>query len=196
MPGGAPGKDDRLRAGDEGRDLVVLLGPGRDAIPAKAVIQREVRESVPAILREETDVFVPRVKGVELALVVLARHADQEIGEVDAGFRSGENEAAIELGDGVSIDLVGMELPAKLHRVIAQHLGNRIGDLIGVVDLNELVGRGAGGVSVEVEVLDALSLGIESNDAGGSVGILEALRGQAYAETAHGLTQVRVKSRM
>ena len=76
--------------------------------------------------------------------------------------------------------------------MVAQHLRERVGHLVGVVDLNELVGRGAGGVSVEVEVLDALPLGIEGNDAGGSVRILEALRSQAYARTAHGLPQVGV----
>ena len=86
MPGGAPGKYHRLRPGDEGRYLVVLFRPGRDAIPAQAVVQSEVRENVPAILREETDVFVPGIEGIELALIVLAGHADQEVGEVDAGF--------------------------------------------------------------------------------------------------------------
>jgi hypothetical protein len=55
---------------------------------------------MPAILRERADIFVARVEGVELALVVLAGHADEEVGEVDAGFCSGEDEAAVELGDG------------------------------------------------------------------------------------------------
>ncbi len=111
---------------------------------------------MPAILREETDVFVARIEGIELALIVLAGHADQEVGKVDAGFRSGENKAAIELRDGAGIDLVGMELSPELHGVIAQHFRDRIRDLIGVVDLNELVGRGAGGVSIEVQVLNPL----------------------------------------
>ena len=131
---------------------------------------------MPAILGEQANVFVSGKKGIELALVVLAGHAHQEVGEVDAGFLSRENETAIELGDRVGIDLVGMKLTAKLHGVIAQHLGKCIGDLIRIVDLNELIGRCASGVSVEVEVLDALAFGIESDDAGGAIGILEALR--------------------
>ena len=76
--------------------------------------------------------------------------------------------------------------------MIAEHFGNCISDLVRVVDLNELVGRGAGGVSIEVEVLDPFSLRIESHDAGCAIGILEALRREAYAETAHGLPQIRV----
>ncbi len=116
------GKDDRLRAGDEGGDLVVLLRPRRDAIPAQTVIEGQVGENVPAILREQADVFISRIKRVELALVVLARHANQEVGKIDAGFRSGENKAAVELRDGVGIDLVGMKLAAELDGVIAQHL--------------------------------------------------------------------------
>ncbi len=81
------GKDHRLRAGDEGGDLVVFFRPGRDAVPAQAVVQRQVRARVPAILREEANIFVARIEGVELALVVLAGHADEEVGKIDAGFR-------------------------------------------------------------------------------------------------------------
>ncbi len=155
------GEDVRLRAGDEGRDLVVFLRPGRDAIPAKAVVEGEVRAGVPAILREEAGVFVAGVEGIELALVVLAGNADEEVGEVDAGFGAGEDKVAVELGDGVGVDLVGVKLAAEFEGVVAEHLGEGIGDLVGVVGLDELIGRGAGGVAVEVEVLDALAVGIE-----------------------------------
>jgi hypothetical protein len=55
---------------------------------------------VPAILREDADIFIARIEGIELALVVLAGHADEEVGEVDAGLLSGEDEAAVELRDG------------------------------------------------------------------------------------------------
>ena len=122
----------------------------------------------------------------------MAGHAHQEVGKVDAGFCSRENKAAIELRDRAAIDLVGMELSPELHGVLAHHFRDRIRDLIGVVDLNELVGRGAGGVSIEVEVLDPFSLGIEGQYAGRAIGILEALRREAYAQTAHGLPQIRV----
>ncbi len=64
--------------------------------------------------------------------------------------------------------------------------------MIGVVDLGELVGCGAGGVSVEVQILDALPLGVERDDAGRAVRILEALRHQAYATTAHRLAEIGV----
>ena len=180
MPGGAPGNTTDCAPGDEGRYLVVLFRPGCNAIPAQAVVQGQVGQHVPAILREQSDIFVPRIEGVELALVVLAGHADQKVGKVDAGFLSGENEASIELSDGVGIDLVDMELSPELDRVVAQHLGEGVGDLIGIVGLDELVGCGAGREAVEVQVLDALSLGIESDNAGCAVGIRKALRNQAY----------------
>ena len=85
-----------------------------------------------------------------------------------------------------------MELPAELHGVIAQDLRDRVRDLIGIVDLGELVGCGAGRVSVEVQVLYALPLGVERDDAGRAVRILEALRDQAYAETAYRLAEIGV----
>ena len=145
---------------------------------------------MPAILREETNVFVTGIKGVELALVVLAGNADKEIGKVHACLRSGENEVAIELSNGRGIDLIGVELTAKFHGVVAVYLGEGISNLIRVVDLNQLVGCSAGGITVEIEVLNALPLGIERNNAGRAVGILEALRSQAYAKTADRLSKI------
>ena len=170
-----PGKDHRLRTRDEGRYLVVLLRPGCDAIPAETVVESQIGQRVPTILREQSQILITRVEGVELALVVLAGHADKEVGEIDAGFLSGEDEASVKLSDRVGIHLVHMKLTAELDRVVAQHLGKGVGDLVRIVRLNELIGGRAGREAVEVEVLDALPFGVERHDAGSAVRVREAL---------------------
>ena len=48
-------EDHRLRARVKGRNLVVFLRPGRDAIPAQSVVQRQAGQNVPAILCEQPD---------------------------------------------------------------------------------------------------------------------------------------------
>src|SRR5580658_2267876 len=68
-------KNDGLLARLEGRDLVVLLIPGLDPIPAQTIIQREAAPETPAILTVDANVFIPAVKGLKLALVVLAGNA-------------------------------------------------------------------------------------------------------------------------
>src|SRR5277367_1217512 len=123
-------------------------------------------------------------------MVVLAGHADQEVGEVHAGFCSGEDKVAIELGDRMGVDFVRVKFTAKLDRVIAQHFGEDVGDLKGVVGLNELVCSSSGGEAVEVEVLDTLPLGIESDNAWRPVSIGKALRNQANVPTAYWLAEV------
>ena len=66
------GKYHGLLAGNESGDLIVFFVPGLDAVPSQTVIQREVARHAPAILRIEADIFVAAVKGLQLALVVLA----------------------------------------------------------------------------------------------------------------------------
>jgi hypothetical protein len=145
---------------------------------------------LPAILREETDVFVPSVEGIELALVVLAGRADQEVSKIVPGFGSREDEVAIELRDGVGVHLVVVELAAKLHGVAAQHFRKGVRGLPGVVRLDELIGRGPNRVGVEVDVLDALAFGVQRLNAIGSVGVHESLRGEADVGAANGLAEV------
>ena len=47
---------------DESRDLVMLLGPRRDIIPAKAVVHREVGPNAEAVLDEEVAIGGTLVK--------------------------------------------------------------------------------------------------------------------------------------
>ena len=114
MPAGAPGKTTRLLARLEGGNLIVFLVPGLDAIPAQAVVQRQVLSDAPAILRVEAGIFVASIERLQLALVVLAGNAQQEIGEVDAGFASEEDEIAVQLGDGIGVHLIVVELAADI----------------------------------------------------------------------------------
>ena len=64
-----------------------------------------------------------------------------------------------------------MKLRTELHRVTAEHFGEAVGDLKSVVDLNQLVGRGAGGRAV---------------------GVGESLGGEGHVASADGLAEVGV----
>ena len=147
---------------------------------------------MPAILRKRANIFVASIERIELALVELAGHANQEVREVDSRLCSGKNKVAVELRDGVCVDLIEMKIAAELHRVIAHHLGQRIGDLIGVVDLDQLVRGRADGVGVEIDILDTLPFGIESNDAIRAVGIDKTLRCKADIATADRLAKIGI----
>src|SRR5271157_119389 len=88
---GRAGKNLRLHARLEGGNLIVFLCPGSDAVPAKPVIQSQVWQRAPTVLCKETHVFITGIEGIELALVVLAGHADKKICEVHAGFSAVED---------------------------------------------------------------------------------------------------------
>src|ERR1700760_1114388 len=147
---------------------------------------------MPAILGEQAHILVAGKKRVQLALVVLAGHSDQEIREVHSGFCSGKNKTAIELSDRVSIPLGGMKLCSELHVVVANHFGKRFGGLVGVVHLQQLVRRSAGRETVEVQVLYTLSSRIESHNTGRAVGIRKPLGYQAYILAANSLPEIGV----
>ena len=119
----------------------------------------------PTVLRVEAKIFVASVKGLELALVVLAGSAEQEVDEIEPVSAPEEQKTAVELSDGVSIDLVVVEFPAGLDGVRADHFGKIVEPLEGVVDLPQLVGVGSDGVVVEDDVLQTLSLRRERHDA-------------------------------
>ena len=108
------GKHHRLRTRLKSRNLVVFFCPGRDAVPAQPVIQCQARPYVPTILSEQANIFVTRIERVELALVVLAGHADQEIRKIHAGFCTREDEAPVKLRDGMGIHLVGVTFTPEL----------------------------------------------------------------------------------
>ncbi len=63
-------------------------------------------------MREKAGILIAAVESLQLALVVLARNAEQEVREVDAGFAAEENEVAIQLGDRIGIDLIVVKLGA------------------------------------------------------------------------------------
>src|ERR1700722_17141454 len=77
-------ENNRLPAGLKGRNLIVFFVPGFDAIPAQPVVQRQVLRYAPAILRVEADILIAAIESLQLALVVLARNAEQEVREIDS----------------------------------------------------------------------------------------------------------------
>ena len=93
IPAGAPGKTMDCWPGSKCGDLIVLLVPRFDSIPAQTVIQRELRSLPPTVLSVSANIFVAAIEEVQLTLVVLTRRADEEICEIIAGFaaREGRN---------------------------------------------------------------------------------------------------------
>jgi hypothetical protein len=75
----------RFNALHERCDLVVLLGPRGDVVPAKAVVDRDIGPNAPAILRERTAVGGAFIKGRRGLLGVKVGKSQQEIGEAVAG---------------------------------------------------------------------------------------------------------------
>ena len=154
----------RLPSGHERRDLVVLLIPGLDAVPAQTVIQREVVRHAPAILPIEAHIFIAAVKRLQLALVVLAGNSQQEIRKVGAGLAAEEKKAAVELRDGVDVDLIVVEFAAHFDGVGSDHFGKIVEPLKGVADLLQLVGVGADGEAVEADAFHSLGFRRQRHD--------------------------------
>ena len=183
-------KNNRLLAGHKRRDLVVLLVPRLDAIPAQAVIQREAAIDAPAILAVKTGVFVAAVEGLKLALVVLAWHSQQEIREIRSGFGAEEKKATVELRDGIDVDLIVVKFAAEFQRVRADHLRKIVEPLECVSNLMQLVGVGADREAVEADTFDAFGFWRERDDARRAGAGDEALRREARADAADGFTEV------
>ena len=147
-------KNQRLRVGHEGRDLVVLLIPGLDAIPAQAVINRQIGLERQLSCAKGRRIYSVR-KWLKLALVVLARDSQQEISEIRSGFSTKEKKTAIELSDGVDVDLIVVEFPAGFHRMLSDDFRKIVEPLIGISNLVELIGVRPNSVAVETDALDA-----------------------------------------
>jgi len=81
------------------------------------------------------------------------------------------------------IDLIDMELAAKLERVRAYRPGETITQIVSVVDLCLVRDRYAHHEGWKGDVLHAFKLGRLNNDAGRARASSEALRSQADAET-------------
>ncbi len=96
----------RLTACSESGDLVVFLVPRLNAVPPKAVVQREVRVETPTVLRVSAEILIAAVKRIELALVILTGCSKQKVGKIAAGFATRENKTSIELGNRVDVHLV------------------------------------------------------------------------------------------
>ncbi len=101
--------------------LVVLLAPGANSIPSHAVIEGKGREDLITVPRKGCHVKVAAVKAAGLALRRALRHAEQEVGKVQAGLRAIEGEAAVENHVGVSVDPVGVNLAPRLYSMLAWH---------------------------------------------------------------------------
>ena len=157
-------ENDRLLIWHERRDLIVFLIPGLNAIPAQAVVKREIARQPPTVLGEEADIFVASVKSLQLALVVLAGRSQKKVREIGAGFRSKEKKAAIELRDSVDVDLIVVKFTACFDRVPSNHFGKIVEPLIGISNLVEFIRVRANREAVEGDALDAFCFWRERQD--------------------------------
>src|ERR1700722_9472301 len=121
---------------------------------------------MPTVLGEDAGVLVAAVKRVELALVVLTGNSEQVVGEIEAGLAAGEQKVAVELGDGIYVDLVVMKFTADFDGVASDNFGKIIEHLKCIVGLFEFVGVGAGGEVIENQILHALVLRSQRHDGG------------------------------
>src|ERR1700722_2917794 len=119
---GSSRKRQRLFTRAEGRDLVIFFIPGLDPIPAQSVIQSQVARGAPAVLREQSDIFIPAIKRLQLALVVLARSAQKKIREVRSRLCPKKEKAAVKLRNGIDVHLIVVKLAPRLQRVRPNHL--------------------------------------------------------------------------
>ena len=147
--------------------------------------------NAPAILRVKADILIAAVESLQLALVVLAGNAQQEVREVDAGLAAEEYEIAVQLGDRIGIDLIVVELAAHLDGVSSDDFGEVVAPLKGVVDLLQLVGVGSDREVIEIDAFHSFGLGRQRNDAGRVRAHHEALGRQADADAAHRLAEIR-----
>src|SRR5208337_474702 len=167
--------------------LIVFFVPGRKQIPTQTITKRQVRSYLPAVLAKQSYVLVAQVKALGIALPIVAGHAQQKVGKVRSRLGSLELEGAVENGIWIDVDLIEMQSAAHLEAVLANQVGEAVGRLIGVVDLG-LAGRiHAEGVVVERNVLDALNLRIQGNDAQRARAFDKPLRAQLGSHASHRL---------
>ncbi len=166
-------------------ELIVLLRPGWDHVPAQAIVQGKVRFHAPAVLREETGVLVAIVETAGVALVVAAGDAEEEVGHIGARLGSLKYESTIKNGIGISVDLIEMEFAAQFESVFADDAREVVHPLVGIVDLGQSCNVLAEGEVVEGNVFDTFNGRRKRNDAGCSVGVDKTLGGEALTYAAN-----------
>ena len=171
-------------AGDDGLDLVVLLVPRRHDVPAQAVVDRQVRARAPAVLREDAAVLIAKIEDAAGRLNVVARHAEQEVGEVRTGFGAGKRERAVERRVRLQPHLLELILPAELHSVPAPHPRNAVRQMERIARLIDACNRHAHRERVEHEILDTFELWRQHDDARRAGTGDESLRREAHALAA------------
>ena len=161
--------------------------PGRQNIPPHAVVEHKIGTQPPAILSEESNVFVADVEGTGVTLLVSTGDAKQKISKVGACLRALEDERTVVDRIGFDIDLIEMEAAAELEGMVANHAGEIVAPLKGIVDLPLSGDIDTDGEVVEGNVLNTFNARVEGNNAEGVRTLHKALRGQAWPDAAHRL---------
>ncbi len=182
-PGTSPpqrraGEYRRLLAGNDGLDLVLRVIPGHAGFPAHAVVDREIGLHAPGVLGEGGSVFGAGIEHLVGCLDVLLRSAQQEIGDVAAGFRAIEVEAAAGIVGVALVHLHVQEVAAEHERVGADGLGKGVADLVGI--FGPELGLLLGAADVEIEQREGRHRIVRggADDAQGADAFLEAEAGE------------------
>ena len=133
---------------------------------------------------------MPGVVGLGIGLIVIAGDADEEIGKIRTGFRTGEEKRAVESGVRVDVDLLEAQLNAGFQRMRADHLGEIIGPAVGVVGLGQVGNGSPDHKRIENHVLHAFDRRSQRHDARSTRARHESLRGEARTYTARRLSHV------
>ena len=145
----------RLFALHKRLELVILFAPRANAVPAHAVVHRQLARSLPTILHKRRCVQVAVIKTVGLPLRIARRNAEQKIRNVQARLRPVESEAAVEYHIRVGVDLADVELAAGFQSVRTQNAAESIGCLADVLRLHQRRGVHTHGQVVERHVGNA-----------------------------------------
>ncbi len=148
-----------LRTGHVGLDLIIFFPKRHDDVPAQTGVDRQVASCSPAVLRVQTGIPVAQVEWLTGGLSEVARRSQQEVGVWRTGLSAVDIEGPVERGVGMFIDLIDMELAAKLESVRAYHPGETITQIVSVVDLCLVRDRYAHHEGWEGDVLHAFKLG-------------------------------------
>ena len=170
------GESLRLLAGHEALNLALRVIEGLARFPAQAIVRGKVGPDFERILPIKSEVFGPRVKKLAAELAGLVGSTEQVVCEIVTGFTAIKGKRSIHRGRISLINLKVAAVASELHRVPADHLGEVVADLVGVVVLACRQRRGSkyDPQFVQENLRNTFERGVGGNDAEASFDESEA----------------------
>src|SRR5258708_1841703 len=122
---------------------------------------------------------MPAIIRSRIGLIVITGDAKQEVREVRAGFRTGEQERSVERSVWIHVDLFDAGLNTGLDGVAAEHSGKVVASRERIVCLCEVGDWSSENKGMEADVLNPFDLGREHRDTSRSRPGHKTLRRQA-----------------